>query len=157
MGTPAQRLESERAKYPAMNVDEILVWREYLRLHETDFDRFNYNVRIGSGSDPGAEFPDNIRKMAIALSQLRLDAVGFQGEAPTIFEVKRNAGPQNVGQLLTYNAVWTRTRLSAAPPILVLVCADFTPNILPVIQDTGIRLERLQVDFSSLSPRRLTQ
>ena len=157
MGTPAQRLESERTKYPAMNVDEVLVWREFLRLHQTEFDRFDYNTRIGSGTDPGPEFSENIRKMAVALSQLRLDAVGFRGEAATIFEVKRNAGPQNVGQLLTYNAVWTRAKMSPVPPSLVLVCADFTPNILPVIADTGIRLEKLSVDFSVLAPQRLSR
>lgn len=152
MGTPAQRLESERATYPAMQVDEILVWRNWLQLHQAEYDRFDYNVRIGTGVDPGPAFPDNIRKMAIAIRSLRLDAVGWKGDTPTIFEVKRRAGPENVGQLLTYRAVWEAQQLSAAAPTLVLVASDVVAHILPVVQQSGIQLVIVATDFSFLSP-----
>lgn len=152
MGTPAQRLESERATYPAMQVDEILVWRNWLQLHQAEYDRFDYNVRIGTGVDPGPAFPDNIRKMAIAIRSLRLDAVGWNGDTPTIFEVKRRAGPENVGQLLTYRAVWEAQQLSAAGPTLVLVASDVVAHILPVVQQSGIQLVIVATDFSFLSP-----
>src|SRR5713101_4762448 len=140
MGTPAQRLESERALYPAMQVDEILVWRNWLQLHQAEYDRFDYNVRIGTGVDPGKEFPDNIRRMAIAIRSLRLDAVGYQGATPTIFEVKRRAGPENVGQLLVYRSVWEAQQLSTAVPRLVLVASDVISHILPFVQQSGIEL-----------------
>jgi hypothetical protein len=152
MGTPAQRLESERALYPAMQVDEILVWRKWLQLHQAEYDRFDYNVRIGTGVDPGPAFPDNIRKMAIAIRSLRLDAVGYKGAAPTIFEVKRRAGPENVGQLLTYRAVWEAQQLSEVAPALVLVASDTSTHILPVVQQSGIQLVLVPTDFSFLSP-----
>lgn len=152
MGTPAQRLESERATYPAMQVDEILVWRNWLQLHQAEYDRFDYNVRIGTGVDPGPAFPQNIRNMAIAIRSLRLDAVGWQGAAATIFEVKRRAGPENVGQLLTYRAVWEAQQLSAAAPTLVLVASDVVTHILPIVQQSGIQLVIVPTDFSFLSP-----
>jgi len=152
MGTPAQRLESERATYPAMQVDEILVWRNWLRLHEAEYDRFDYNVRIGTGVDPGPAFPDNIRKSAIAIRSLRLDAVGYKAGAPTIFEVKRRAGPENVGQLLTYSSVWQAQQLSAVPPKLFLVASDVTSHILPLVHQSNIQIELVPTDFSFLSP-----
>lgn len=152
MGTPAQRLESERTKYPAMQVDEILVWRNWLALHQGEFDRFDYNVRIGTGLDPGPAFPQNIRDMAIAIRSLRLDAVGYKGATATIFEVKRRAGPENVGQLLTYRAVWIAQALSPAPPALVLVASDVMTHILPVVQQSQIQLVIVPTDFSFLSP-----
>src|SRR5713101_420627 len=147
MGTPAQRLESERAQYPAMQVDEILVWRNWLQLHQAEYDRFDYNVKIGTGTDPGPAFDDNIRKMAIAIRSLRLDAVGYQAGAPTLFEVKRRAGPENVGQLLTYRAVWQAQQLSAAAPRLVLVASDVMTHILPIVQQSGIELVIVTTDF----------
>lgn len=153
MGTPAQRLESERAKYPAMQVDEILVWRNWLQLYQAQYDRFEYNVRIGTGADPGPAFPQNIRDMAIAIRSLRLDAVGWQGGTPVIFEVKRRAGPENVGQLLTYRAVWEAQHLSTEAPRLVLVCSDLVSHILPIVQQSNIRLDMVPTDFSFLSPR----
>jgi len=136
-----------------MQVDEILVWRNWLKLHQAEFDRFDYNVRIGTGVDPGPAFPQNIRDMAIAIRSLRLDAVGWQGAAATIFEVKRRAGPENVGQLLTYRAVWESQQLSAAAPTLVLVCSDLIQHILPIVQQSNIRLDLVPTDFSFLSPR----
>jgi hypothetical protein len=152
MGTPAQRLESERAKYPAMQVDEILVWRNWLQLHQAEYDRFDYNVRIGTGVDPGAAFPQNIRDMAIAIRSLRLDAVGYQGDTPTIFEVKRRAGPENVGQLLTYRTVWEAQQLSSSGPRLVLVASDVITHNLPIVQQSNIELVLVPTDFSFLSP-----
>ena len=175
MATPAQRLESERAKYPAMQVDEILVWRNWLKLHELEYellppewilfravapgakprpgDRFDYNVRIGVNVDPGPDFPDNIRQAAIATRSLRVDAMGWKAGAPVLFEVKRRAGPQNVGQLLTYYHVWIMAALTAAAPQLVLVCSDLTSNILPVAQASKIRIDLVPTDFSWLSPK----
>ncbi len=152
MGTPAQRLESDRRAYPAMNVDEVLVWRAWLRLHQGEFDRFDYNVRIGKGEDPGPDFPENIRKMAKDLTQLRLDAVGWQAKQPTIFEVKRFAAPPNIGQLLVYDATYRRTFTNQPNPRLRLVCSAFTPNILPAIQESGILLDVVPTDVSILKP-----
>jgi hypothetical protein len=150
LGTPAQRLESERATYPAMQVDEILVWRNWLQLHQGEYDRFDYNVRIGTGVDPGPAFPDNIRKMAIAIRSLRLDAVGWKGDVPTIFEVKRRAGPENVGQLLTYRAVWEAQSGFAIAPRLVLVASELIQHILPIVAQSNITL--VPTNFSFLSP-----
>jgi len=153
MSTPAQRLETDRAKYPGMLVDEILIWKGWLALNQTSYDGFQYNVRIGVGQDPGEQFNQTYRDMAIALTKLRLDAVGWQGTLPTIFEVKRNAGPSNVGQLLTYDAVWRKNRLSNANPRLVIVCNIFQPNISQVAIETGITIETVAVNFSVLAPQ----
>jgi hypothetical protein len=155
MGSPAQRLESERAKYPALQVDEILVWRAWLQLHQGEYDRFDYNTRLGVDVDPGPNFPDNIRKSAIALNSLRIDAVGWQGDRPTIFEVKRRAGPQNVGQLLTYKHLWQAANLSATAPSLMLVFNQLSQHIIGVTAASGIQLSQVDVDFSSLAPQRL--
>jgi hypothetical protein len=136
-----------------MQVDEILVWRNWLKQFQAYYDRFDYNVRIGTGADPGPAFPQNIRDMAIAIRSLRLDAVGWQGATPAIFEVKRRAGPENVGQLLTYRAVWEAQHLSTTAPRLVLVCSDVVSHILPIVQQSNIQLVLVPTDFSFLSPR----
>jgi hypothetical protein len=155
MGSPAQRLESERAKFPAMQVDEILVWRAWLALHQSEYDRFDYNTRLGTDVDPGPDFPDNIRKSAIALNSLRVDAVGWRGQAATIFEVKRRAGPQNIGQLLTYKHMWMAAQLSPVAPALMLVFNTLSQHILGVAAASAIELSQVDVDFSSLAPQRL--
>lgn len=151
-GTPAQRLESDRATYKAMNVDEILVWKNWLLQHQAEYSRFDYNVLLGINVDPGPSFPQNIRDAAIYTRSLRIDAVGYQGETPTIFEVKRRAGPQNVGQLLAYYHMWLVQQKSTESPRLRLVCASFMEHILPAASASGIQIDVVPTNFSFLSP-----
>jgi len=172
--SPARRMEAERALYPAMNPAEILVWVQFLRLYEANYDTlpdswlayrktqpgaqpqpgdvFDYNVRLGTGRDPGAGFDDSVRKMAIMVTQFRMDAVGWQAGAPVIFEVKRDAGPPQVGQLISYAALWRKNAITPQPPAMVLVAADFKENALAAIQEHGIKLVTVPVDFRVLSP-----
>lgn len=154
MGTLAQRLESERHKFPGLLPEEILVLRAWLALHQAEYDRFDYNMRIGQGTDPGDAYSPEVRRQAILNTQLRIDAVGYKGTQPSIIEVKRRTTPSNVGQILTYDSVWRKEFPTGPPPILRLVCNTFAPNILPRVKESGIFLDVVQVDFSGLkSPR----
>lgn len=155
MATVAQRLQSERLKYEGMLPDEIIVFRTWLKLHEKDYDRFDFNVRTGKGEDPGPSFPDNTRQMAVKITQLRIDAVAWRQNVPTIIEVKRRAGPSNVGQLLTYSVTWREANRGTPRPQLLLICNTFSPEILSTLKEVGIQLEVVQADFSELAtPKR---
>jgi hypothetical protein len=150
MSTLAQRLESERLKYPGLLPEEILVLRAWLNLHQTEYDRFDYNMRIGQGIDPGPAYTPDVRKQAILNTQLRIDAVGWKGAQPTIIEVKRRATASNVGQILTYSSVWQQEFPTGPAPILRLVCNQFSQHILPRVKESNINLDVVQVDFSGL-------
>lgn len=172
--SPARRLESARIKYPALGVAEILVWREYLRLHENEFgplpqfwldyratttqappapgDAFDYNLRIGNGTDPGSGFDQATRQQWIEKTKLRIDAVAFQGSVPIVFEVDRHAASPQVGQLLSYLAAWRAMKLTPNDPVGVLVTADMNANAMHLVRETGIQLVTVSVDFRVLSP-----
>jgi len=174
MGSPARRLESARAKYPALGPPEILIWREWLRLHETEYaplpdfwlaaaptltgstpqpgDIFDYNVRIGAGRDPGAGFDESVRQQWIARTKFRIDALGFDGQTPVIFEVDRNASSPQVGQLLSYLATWRASKLPGTDPRGVLITSNFNANAMHLVRETGIQLVTVPVDFRVLSP-----
>ncbi len=172
--SPARRLEAARAKYPALGVSEILVWREYLRLHEMEFgplpqfwldyrqttvqappapgDVFDYNLRIGVGTDPGLGFEQATRQQWIEKTKLRIDAVAFQGDRPFVFEVDRHVGTPQVGLLLGYLAVWRATKFPGTDPAGVLVTADMNANAMHLVRESGIQLVTVSVDFRVLSP-----
>lgn len=151
MGSVAQRFEADRAKFPGLLVDEILVWKAWLAQHQTEFDVFDYNQRVGYGNDPGDKFPQATRDMAVALTQMRIDAVGWRGTQPTIFEIKRRAYPPAIGQLVSYDAMWRAQQLSTSPPLLRLVCSDYTTNIVPALRENNIQLDVVSVNFSVLA------
>jgi|SRR5271156_6533847 len=152
MGTPAQRLQSDRLKFPGMLPAEVVVFKAWLVLHEAEYERFDYNVRIGAGVDPGPSVPQYWRDLALASTQLRMDAVGWNGAQPTIIEVKRRATPANIGQLLTYAAVWAVDNPNSPKPILRLVANSYQPNIVGIANTSGIALDQVDADFSILRP-----
>lgn len=172
--SPARRLEAARAKYPALGPPEILIWREWLRLHEMEFaplpqfwldyrattpppqplpgDIFDYNVRIGQGRDPGKDFDQSVRDQWIAKTQYRIDALGFDGNTPVLFEVDKNISTPQVGQLLGYLAVWRASGLPGSDPRGVLVTANFNANAMHLVKEAGLGLVTVSVDFRVLSP-----
>lgn len=155
MPNAAQRYAADRSQFPGMQIDEILVWKAFLYTNQANYDRFDYNVRLGAGVDPGPSVVEPYRGMSIKLSQLRLDAVGWQGGVPTIFEVERYAKPRNVGQILTYLAAWQNAGLSTVDPHLAIVAASYNPTIQPVLDQHGIDLYIMPIDFSALAPARV--
>ncbi|MGH9402857.1 MAG: hypothetical protein ACRD2P_12205 [Terriglobia bacterium] len=154
MGAPnnlAKIMQADRLTFPGMLPREILIFKNWLAMHETEYDKFDYNVRIGAGVDPGAVWPDYVRQQAIANSQLRIDAIAWKAEQPTIIEVKDRAGASAIGQIVTYEAVWLKDNAGSPAPKLLLVTNRLQHNTLPVLLKAGISFEQVPTDFSSLA------
>lgn len=66
------------------------------------YQRWEFDVSVGPGVDPGQYTPEPMRSNAIYLTQLKIDAIGWAGQIPTIFEVKPNLTLQGFGQILAY-------------------------------------------------------
>jgi RecB family endonuclease NucS len=122
-------------------------------LHELEYDRFDYNMRLGAGLDPGDAYPPEIRRMAIMNSQKRLDAVGYQGNVATIIEAKRRAGLSNIGQLVGYRVLWMRDHPDWPAPRLLLVASSIQADLYDIALHENIGVEIVSVDFSSLRVR----
>lgn len=132
---------AERRRFGSLLPREVLVLSAWLKLHEAEYDRWEFDVRTGTGYDPGDKFPDYIREMAIKNSQKRIDAVGWQGQQATIVEVKERASLGAVGQLVGYKALFQQQHPELPAPTLLLVCMRADTDILPALQSVGIRLE----------------
>lgn len=151
MATPAQRLESDRHKYPGMAPREVIIFRAWLALHQSEYDRFEYNVRVGNGIDPGDDYPAIYRQQYIENTQKRVDAVAWKGDQPTIIEVKDRATASSMSQILTYKALWPITFPDSPAPKLLLVTNRVAADMPIVLDATGITLEFVSADFSSLA------
>jgi len=114
-------MEADRFTYPAMLPPEIAIWRGWLALHEAEFTGYDYNVRLGNGTDPGPTFNDATRRMWIMNTQLRLDAVAQAHGQWWIFEVKQNAGAGALSQVRLYCRLWRNQFPGQLPvnPVLV--------------------------------------
>lgn len=173
-GVP-QRFEKNRLAYPGMQPEETLVWRAWLALFESQYDAFDYNTRIGAGDIPPNVTNEATVRDAILNSQLRMDAVGWQGIAgfrnnfgtypprevyatipnarATIYEVKRRAALAASNGIISYAHLWAHEFGTFPPPKLVIVAATYSQQIKPVLDRAGVELVIVTVDFSSLRPR----
>lgn len=173
MSTVPQRLEADLLKYPGMQADETVVWRTWAALHQTEYDRFDHNVRLGTGTDPGPAYIAQVRRAMILNTQLRIDAVGWQGidntelptsvespqqiynvfpsASPEIFEVKRRATASSIGEILSYFHAWDEAFPNNPAPQLRIVCAGYSSTIVPVARANDITLDVVAVNFSILS------
>lgn len=133
--TPAA---SARARYPGLMPLEVAVLKEWLRLHESEYDRFDYNTRTGTGTDPGPTYPQNLRDMGVAITQKRIDAIAWAGNEPTLIEVKNRATLAAVGQILSYKVLFKADYPLSPEPKLLLVASKFDPDVYPVLREHGV-------------------
>jgi hypothetical protein len=150
----AQTMQQDRLRFPGMLPREILIWKSWLKLYEFTYERFEYNVRVGEGFDPGPSWPEEHRRGAIMNSQKRIDVVGWDVHGVTLFEVKDRAGASALGQLLTYCPLWAKLHPSEPGCRMALVTNRLQHDILPAVEQHGIMLFQVYADFSQLARTR---
>jgi len=140
--------ESERSYFPGLMPGETRAWRRWLETYELDFDKFDYNVRIGPGIDAPPEtladmpeLQEKLRKQFYESTRHRIDCVGYRGPAVTIFEVEVRGGVTALGQLKTYAELWRTTRPVHGPLFLRLVAFRLSPGMAEVFAREGIRAD----------------
>jgi hypothetical protein len=97
------------ARYPHLLPEDVPVWERFLDAYGQRYTHFEYDVRTLPHFDPGPEWPDNYRKMAMSLSARRIDAIGHFTTGIHIIEVTTSAGLTAVGQLTTYPVLYKMT------------------------------------------------
>ena len=153
MSTPPVRTQADRLNFPGLMPLEVAVLKEWLRLYESQYDRMEYNVRVGQGTDPGPTYPQNIRDMGIAVTQKRIDAVAWKGNDPTLIEVKNRATLNAVGQILAYKVLFKADNPLLPDPKLLLVASKFDPDVYPVLQSHGVDYVIVAFDPRFIPPR----
>lgn len=66
------------------------------------FQRWDYDVSVGPGVEPRPGTDPKMRDNILYLTQAKIDAVGWAGQIPTIFEVKPDLSLTGFGQLIGY-------------------------------------------------------
>ena len=117
-----------RYKYPHMLGEDIAIWERFLNAFPDRFDSVDYDVRVGEGIPPLETLPENIKRDARALTQKRIDVVGWNGELPTIIEVKSRAGMSTLGQIQGYKILFEVDFPKLFIPELLIVTGRIFPD-----------------------------
>lgn len=90
------------SRYLNMLPASITLWRQWLHLYEDQFETFYYNVRVGAGVRPPADFNDQMKRDWWALTALRIDAVGERQNQTWVIEVAERPTAKILGNLQLY-------------------------------------------------------
>lgn len=127
--------------YPHLLPNDIPIWERWLKLHADEYTHFDYDVRVGEGRDPGADFDKNIRQMAVELSQRRIDAIAYKAGSITIIEITPAIGLRAIGQVETYPILYQRTFSPRLPIDTLIVAERIKTDIAVILGQRGIIFE----------------
>lgn len=136
--------ESKRPTYPHLLPVEVWLWRAFLTKFEDQWDRFEYDVHVGTGADLSAAPPDEFTANFTTLTQKRIDAIGWRAKNPTIFEVRERASLEMVGKLEGYGILFARQFPTVPIPALWLICRFANPDDLAVATMKKIAVARVE-------------
>lgn len=127
------------AKYPHLIASDVPIWERFLDNHGHSFQGFDYDVHVGQGITPPVDTPENIRRMALHLTQKRIDAVGYKPGQIWLIEVKERPGVGAIGQILSYITLY-RKQFKPSQEIVPVIVADLVePDIRFILRTRKVK------------------
>ncbi len=123
-----------------MSAEEGIIWGNFLAKYGKEYQRFDYDLRVGSGIPPEQDLPFEFKKDYEDLTKKRIDAVGYNDSYATIFEVKQRASFSALGQLLGYRDLFKKSFPLYTVDDLILVCSSISPEDQEIISKKGITI-----------------
>lgn len=130
----------ERYKYPHMLGEDKDIWDRFIKLYPGRFDSVDYDFRVGDGIPYGPEIDPKTRATMKALTQKRIDVLGWNGEQPTIIEVKKRVGLSALGQVLGYLALFEADLPNILEPKLMIVTETIFRDDIRVLKGYNIEV-----------------
>lgn len=136
--------------YPHLLPAERLLWSRWILTHEAEYDRYDYDVKVGPGRPVDPRHPPEIQAMAATLTKRRVDVVGFKAGAPTLFAVNPRGSRVVYSELLFYRELFRQTFAYDGPIGLRAIVQDIAPDLLQVMTAAGIHVDILPRDATPL-------
>lgn len=121
-----------RGRYPHLLPYERQIWRRFLDTQPVPQFVVAYDVHVGTPAPIKSSLPENYQKMVQHLSTKRIDAVLSFPQEIVILEIKRNAGLTAIGQVLSYNILFTR-KYHPTLPVHSAILTDAAQSDMPML------------------------
>lgn len=127
-------------RYPGLLQSDAPLWDEFLEKYGKQYDSFDYNVRVGEGVKVDENLPDYIQYMAKAVSQKRIDAVGYSRGEIWLIEVTNYARVGALGQITAYRELYQETFNPTQTLQMAIVCHSADRDLARLYVERGISL-----------------
>lgn len=123
------------------NAAETAVIKAFLIQHIDDYDRVEFEVRLGPGITLPAGAPEYMQRYAAANYRLRADMICWRGNIPTIVEAKERLDGCAIGQLLTYTKLLKQDNPTLMQTYKIAAGLSIIDGISDVFYDNGVLVE----------------
>ena len=124
--------------YTHLLPEDVPVWERFLAKFGCQFYSIKYDVRVGNGRPIAPTELPNMQKMAIMLSQRRIDAVAYSTAGIIVIEITRFGDLKSIGQLEAYPILYKDKFQPRAKVTPLLVCEALDSDIKPILDQLGI-------------------
>lgn len=114
------------------------VLRDYLLEHIHEYDRLEFNVRVGRGLTPDPSHPASTQAQTTYNTQKRIDLLAWRGRQAVIIEAKTRVDPSCLGQILTYRQLWLEDNPDVTEPELVVIGRTSDDDTLRALGAHGV-------------------
>lgn len=125
-------------RYPHMFPLDVVIWERFLEAYGTEYTGFDYDVKVGQGSDIVPGTPEKYARMQDILSKYRIDVVGYKASQISIIEVKPEASTVAIGQIVSYLELYKRDAVPTLPVTGVIISDHEVPDIRYLTNRMGI-------------------
>ncbi len=133
-------------KYPHLAGSDIPTWDAWIHRFGQHFTGFDYDIHVGQGLPASIDNPVAMATMWSALTQKRIDVVGYRSDSIWLIEVKDRPTLGAIGQALSYPILYRIDANPALPIIPCLISRVIEPDIETVAIHYGIRFYDLSDD-----------
>ena len=118
---------------------DIPVFATYLLSPEgQSYTSWEFDVICGLPADPGPYYPLQARYQAIYLNALKIDAIGWFHNSPTLIECKPDARLGAIGQVTSY-AMWYE-RMFGLRPRMMIVAESMREQVQIAARHQGVEV-----------------
>lgn len=126
-------------RYPHMFPLDIAIWVRFLDKFGDNYIGFDYDVKVGSGTEPTEGLSKEYHRMQQILSKYRIDCVGYDDAHIYIIEVKPEAGTVALGQIEAYTRLFKRDYKPTKKIVGMIVTDRELPDMKYLAKAKGIK------------------
>ena len=104
-----------------MKPEDVTVWERYIAKNPALYESVDYDVPLGAGTPLPPGQPENMQADWLVLTRKKIDAIAYQQDgAIHLVEVKPIANMRALGQILTYQELYTASNPGVTTTSLVV-------------------------------------
>lgn len=113
----------KRSHYPHLKPQEIAIWERFIERNPDAYDEVEYDLALGLKPPFSTLVSPETGGNDERLYLRKIDVVGYKGDSVEVIEIKPNAGPGAIGQVLAYATLYKHF-VNAAAKLSARVITD---------------------------------